>query len=139
MAYTLTDQLRPLRLVMRLNGAIVGLTPGLLLFILPGATLTAWGIYAGGSLWPLRAVGALLLALGLLFVLAASQEAINLPLLLCMTVANGLLALVLLIAYLQRELAGLSIAGRLLLIVIFLFCLIGAVTPLRYRRSHTGG
>jgi len=134
MAYTLTDQFRALRMTMRLNGITVGLALGLLFFLLPQTTLSTWGLYTGGALWPLRATGAVLIALGLLFFLTASQEVISLPLLLGMSVANGLLALVLLMAYLQQELSGLTLTGRILLILIFLFCLIGAVTPIRYFR-----
>ena len=134
MAYTLTDQFRPLRRTMRLNGITVGLALGLLLFLLPQTILSAWGLYTGGALWPVRATGAVLIALGLLFFLTASQEVISLPLLLGMTIANGLLALVLLMAYLQQELSGLTPIGRLLLILVFLLCLIGAVTPIRYFR-----
>ena len=119
---------------MRLNGAVIGLALGLLLLLLPRTNLAAWGLYTGGALWSLRALGSLLLALGVLFVLSASQEVIHLPVLLSMVVANSLLAFVLLLAYLQKELAGLTLTGQLLLVLIFLLCLIGAVVPLRYFR-----
>src|SRR4029079_18909426 len=99
MAYTLTDQFRPLRVTMRLNGLVIGLALGLLCLLSPKASLAGWGLYAGGSLWPLRALGGLLLALGILYVLGANQDFINQPLLVSMVVANSLLACVLLIAY----------------------------------------
>lgn len=134
MAYTLTDQFRPLRITMRLNGLVIGIMLGLLCLLSPKASLAAWGLYAGGSLWPLRATGSILLALGSLYVLSANQDALNLSLLVSMVVANSLLAVVLLIAYLQQELAGLAPVGQLLLVAIFLICLIGAVVPLRYFR-----
>ena len=134
MAYTLTDQFRPLRLVMRLNGVVLGLALGLALLLLPKANLAAWGLYLGGSLWPLRATGSLLVAVGLLFVLGANQDLINLPLLLSMVVGNSLLALVLLLAYFQQELVGLTRLGQIVFLGIFLLCLIGAVVPLRYFR-----
>ena len=119
---------------MRLNGLVIGLALGLLCLLSPKTSLAAWGLYTNGALWPLRATGAVLLALGLLYVLAANQDIINMPMLLSMVVANSLLAIVLLFAYLQQELAGLTLLGQLLLIVIFLLCLIGAVVPLRYFR-----
>ena len=119
---------------MRLNGALVGLALGLLLLLAPKINLAAWGLTTGGPAWPLRAGGSLLLALGLLFVLSANQDVINLPVLLSMVIANSLLALVLLFAYLQQELAGLTPPGQLLLVLVFLLCLVGAVAPLRYFR-----
>ena len=134
MAYTLTDQFRPLRVTMRLNGLVIGLALGLLCLLSPKTSLAGWGLYAGGSLWPLRALGGLLLALGILYVLGANQDFINQPLLVSMVVANSLLAFVLLIAYLQQELTGLTRLGQWLLVAIFLLCLIAAVVPLRYFR-----
>ena len=119
---------------MRLNGLVIGLALGLLCLLSPKTSLVAWGLYTSGALWPLRATGAVLLALGLLYILAANQDIINMPLLLSMVIANGLLAIVLLFAYLQQELTGLTLFGQLLLILIFLLCLIGAVVPLRYFR-----
>lgn len=119
---------------MRLNGLGLGLALGLTLLLVPQTSLAAWGLYLGGALWPFRAVGGLLLALGLLFVLGANQEMINFPLLFSMVVGNGLLALVLLLAYFQQELAGLTRLGQLLFILVFLLCLVGAVVPLRYLR-----
>jgi hypothetical protein len=135
MAYTLTDQFRPLRISLRVNGALVGLSFGLLLLAMPKATLANWGLYTGGVLWPMRLAGALLITVGLVFILAANQEVINFPMLLTMIVGNSLLALVLLVAYLQQELTALTLIGRFVLILIFILCLIGAVTPLRYLRA----
>jgi hypothetical protein len=134
MAYTLTDQFRSLRITMRINGLVIGLALGLLCLLSPKTKLAAWGLYTSGATWPLRTTGAILLALGLLYVLGANQDVINMPLLLSMVVANSLLAFVLLFAYLQQELAGLTFIGQLLLVAIFLLCLIGAVVPLRYFR-----
>ena len=119
---------------MRLNGAVVGLTLGLLLLLAPQTSLAAWGLYTGGAFWSLRAVGGLLVAVGLLFVLGSTQDVIHLPVLLSMVVANSLFAVILLLAYLQQELTGLTLIGQLLLVFIFLLCLIGAVAPLRYFR-----
>ena len=134
MAYTLTDPFRSLRVTMRLNGVVIGFALGLLCLFSAKTSLTAWGLYTSGPLWPLRATGSVLLGLGLLYVLGASQDVIHLSLLVSMVVTNGLLALVILLAYLQQELAGLTLIGQCLLIAIFLLCLIGALVPLRYFR-----
>jgi formate/nitrite transporter FocA (FNT family) len=135
MAYTLADQFRPLRLILRVNGTGIGLTLGAILLATPQPILADWGLFTGGALWPLRLAGALLLTLGLVFILAANQELINTATLLTMIVANGQIAFVLLFAYLQQELVTLALVGRLLLILIFLLCLIGAVLPVRYLRA----
>lgn len=136
MAYTLTDQFRPLRLAMRLNGVVIGLGLGLLLLLTPHTTLITWGIFTGPVFWPLRMAGGVLIGLGVLFVLSASQEINNPPLLLTMLIVNTLLAVVLLIAYLQQEFTHLTLGGRFLLILIFVFCLAGALAPLRYLRTE---
>lgn len=135
MAYTLTDQFRLLRLTLRVNGLGIGLALGLGLLALPKTTLADWGLYTSGALWPMRLAGALLLTLGLIFILAANQPVINVTMLVTMIVGHSIMALVLLVAYLRQEFVGLSLIGRLLLIVIFLLCLIGAVAPLRYLRA----
>jgi hypothetical protein len=136
MAYTLSDHFRPLRIVMRCNGLLVGVVLGLLFLSLSKATLTAWGIYTGGVLWPLRLAGALLLTFGITFLLAANQDLISLLMLLSMSIANALVALVMLFAYFQQELSQVALSGRLLFIFIFLLCLISAITPLRYLRAE---
>jgi len=135
MAYTLTDHFRPLRLVMRFNGLVLGFGAGAVLLFSSKASLLAWGVLAGGSVWPLRATGGLLLAWGLTILLSANQDVIEGPPLFSMITAHALLALVLLTGYLQQEFIGLSGFGRLLLIFVFMLCLIGAVTPLRYLRT----
>jgi hypothetical protein len=136
MAYTLTDQFRPLRLVMRLNGLVIGLVLGLLLLTLSKVTLLNWGLYTTGLLWPTRLAGALLCALGTLLLLAAAQRAIDLFVLLTMLVAHSLLALVMLLAYFQQEFTNVTLSGRLIFVLIFLLSLVGAITPLRYLRAE---
>jgi hypothetical protein len=136
MAYTLSDHYRPLRIALRINGSIVGVATGLALLTLSQETLLTWGLYQAGPLWPLRLAGAALLALGLLFLLIAGQRGIGLPFLATVTLANTLVALVLLLAYFQQEFAGLTLLGRLLLILIFALCLVGALAPLPYLRAE---
>ncbi len=135
MAYTLTDQFRPLRLALRVNGSILGLALGGSLLLMSKANLSDWGLYEAGPLWSLRLAGAALVTLGLLFLAIASQEVISFPLLLTISLANALVAFVLLSAYFQQEFSALSALGRVGLIVIFALCLIGAVVPLPYLRA----
>lgn len=52
------------------------------------------------------------------------------------SVGNGLLAIVLLLAYLQQDLANLTPVGLGVLLVIFVIALVGAVVPLRYLRAE---
>ena len=135
MAYTLTDQLRPLRLALRVNGTMLGLTLGGSLLLMNKAGLSNWGLYEAGSLWPFRLAGATLITLGLVFLIVASQEEISFPLLLTVSLANTLVAFVLLSAYFQQEFSALTALGQVGLIVIFALCLIGAVVPLPYLRA----
>jgi hypothetical protein len=134
MAYTLSDHFRSLRMILRLNGLLVDLTFGLLLLLTPHSSLMAWGVYTGGLLWPTRLAGAALLSLGLLFVLAANQDTIHTSVAIALMLSHSLLALVLLVAYLQQEMASLPLLGRLLLVAIFVLALAGAVIPIRYLR-----
>lgn len=136
MAYTLSDQYRPLRIALRINGSTVGVALGLALLTLSKETLLTWGLYQAGALWPMRLAGAALLALGLIFLLIAGQQAISLPLLATVTIANTLVALVLLLAYFQQEFAALTLLGRILLVLIFALCLAGALAPLPYLRAE---
>lgn len=138
MAYSLNDLYASLRVVMRLNGFLLGLLLGLLLLIFPHGWFTAWGIYDAGPVWPHRLVGALLIALGVILLLAAQERMVSSAVMLGMTIANGLMALVLLIAYMQGEFAALQLSGRIFLVAIVLLCLISAIAPLRFLRSDSG-
>jgi hypothetical protein len=108
---------------------------GLFLLFAPRMLLLAWGIYESGALWPVRLAGASQIGLGVFFFLMAGQDYLSKVTLITTVVTNSLLALVLLVAYLQQELTGLSTVGQLLFVLIFLLYLFGAVVPLRYVRS----
>lgn len=136
MAYSLGDPFRPLRLVMRLNGSLLGLVGGFALLALRQSRLVDLGILQGESGWPLRLAGAALIALGIFLILAANERTIELSVLVSMVVAHALFALVLLNSYLRDEFAGLNLFGQFLIIVIFILCLIGAVSPLRYFQAE---
>jgi len=135
MAYTLGDPFRPLRLVLRMNGFFVGVVLGLLLLIAPRTLLATWGIYESGPLWPLRMVGASQIGLGIFLFLTANQDYLSKLTLFTTVLTNGLLAVVLITAYLQQELTGLSVVGQVLFVLVFLLYLLGAVMPLRYIRG----
>jgi hypothetical protein len=135
MAYTLGDPFRPLRLILRVNGFLVGIVLGLLLLVTPRTLLLAWGLFESGSLWPLRLAGAGQIGLGIFFFLTASQDYLSKLTLITTVLTNGVLALVLLTAYLQQELTQLSTVGQLLFVLVFLLYLLGAVIPLRYVRG----
>ena len=135
MAYTLGDPFRSLRLLLRINGVLVGVVLGLCLLAAPRSWLLSWGIYDSGPLWPFRLAGASQLGLGLFFFLMANQDYLSRLMLLSTVLANSVLALVLLTAYLQQELTRLSTVGQIGFVLVFLLYLSGAVIPLRYVRG----
>ena len=135
MAYTLTDPFAPLCTIFRLSSATALLWGSLMLF-LPRAVLTEWGTPDAQLTWPVRLAGALLCVFGIFFLLAANEHAIGVSTMVACTMSNGLTAVVLLVAYLQREFVDMSLFGLIALIVIFVICLIGAVAPLRYLRAE---
>ena len=135
MAYTLTDPFRTLRSILRFNGiTFLLLAVGLLLASL--GLLGAENPLVSGPLWPTRLAAAGLATLGVYFLLAAAERFLSTTLLVTCTLGNLLVALVILLAYLSRELDGLTWLGQLLLIVIFIICLAAAVMPLRYLRAE---
>ncbi len=135
MAYSLNDVYRPLRAIMRLNGFVIGLGLGILFLVFPRTLLADWGVYTSGPVWLGRLAGALLVTLGIMFVLAAYERVVNSLSMVIMVIANSLIAVVVLLAYLQHELAALTVIGQIVLVVIFLICLVSAVFPLRYLRA----
>jgi len=135
MAYTLSDPFRSLRIVLRLCGAVMALL-GLALLLAPMGALANWFTLAASPLWPLRLAGGGLLTLGIYYLLASSERILGLPVLVTCALGNGLAAIILVTAYLQQDLAGLTWLGQLLLILVFMIYLVGAVTPLRYLRAE---
>ncbi len=135
MAYTLGDPFRPLRIILRVNGILLGLLLGALFLLLPDTILIRWGLAANDLPWSLRLAGASQIALGCFLLIASGQHYMNRVLLFTAALTHVLWVLTLLSAYLQQALATLLVTGRILPILIFLLCLIGAVAPLRYVRS----
>ena len=135
MAYTLTDPFNSLRNVLRTVGGADLLLGGTLL-VFPRLVLTEWGATASEVEWPLRMAGAFVVTLGLYYLLAANERAVGTTAMITCTVGNGLFAAVLLLAYLQQDLADLTPVGLGALLVVFVIALVGAVAPLRYLRAE---
>ena len=135
MAYTLTDPLTPLRNVLRVAGSTALLLGGTML-IFPRLVLTEWGSPEAGVNWPVRLAGAFLITLGIYYLLAANERTVGTTAMITCIAGNGLLAAVLLIAYLQQDLANLTPVGLGALLVVFVIALVGAITPLRYLRAE---
>lgn len=135
MAYTLTDPFNSLRNVLRTVGGVDLLLGGTML-VFPRLVLTEWGAGATEVEWPLRMAGAFVITLGLYFLLAANERAVGSTALITCMVGNGLFAAVVVIAYLQQDLANLTPVGLGALIVVFVVALAGAVAPLRYLRAE---
>ena len=135
MAYSLNDLYGGLRVMMRLNGFVIGLGMGTLLLFFPRAVLVTANLYSGESLWPHRLVGSLLLALGILLLLSAQDRLVSAASMVTMLIANALIAIVLMVSYLQGEFSGMGPIGQIVLVLLFLLCLISAIIPVRYLRT----
>lgn len=136
MAYSLNDVYRPLRLIMRFNALIMGVSIGLLLLVWPSLVLDRWGGGLGESYWLGRMVGGLLIAVGVSSLLAASERVVNAPSMLTMCLANCTVAVVLVSAYLQQTLRPPTLVEQVVLVIVFVVALLGAVFPLRYIRAE---
>ncbi|MCB0116791.1 MAG: hypothetical protein R2873_05305 [Caldilineaceae bacterium] len=135
MAYTFTDHYRPVRLMMRVDGLVVGLGLGTLLLIYPVDLLMDLGFDAGDPAWPARVAGSALIGLGIGLFAASAEPELRAASLLTAMISNVLIAVSLLLAYFQGELSNLSPWGLLLLIVIFVTCLVTGVLPIPYMRG----
>ncbi len=120
---------------MRVNGLLVGVGAGLLMLFFPRALINAIGLYAGEALWPYRLVGSLLFAFGIKLLLSAQERVVSTTSMLTMIIANGLMAIVLMVGYLQGEFSELGFLGQIGLVLIFIVGLISAIMPVRYLRT----
>jgi hypothetical protein len=135
MAYTLTDPFRSLRTVLRISGTTMAICGAGLLFA-PISRLAAWGVAGAGPTWPVRLAGALLITLSVTYLLTAGERRVATPGMVACVLGNGLVAVVLFLAYFRQELTNLSWIGLAVLIIVFVVSLIGAVAPLRYLRAE---
>lgn len=136
MAYTFTDHYRPVRIILRLNGILIGGGLGLTLLLYPAALLSNLG-FATDVAWTTRIGGAALLGLGLDLLFASSEPEPPFSSLLSAMLSNGLIAISLLIAYFQNELTPSTGPGYALLIGIFVLALLTAVLPIPYVRTES--
>ncbi|BAL99806.1 MULTISPECIES: hypothetical protein [Caldilinea] len=134
MAYTLSDPFRSLRIVLRLCGA-ADLATGAFFLLWPASSLIEWLGLGFAPLWPLRLAGATLLTLGLFYLLASGERSIGLSTQVTCTLGNGLPAVLVVVAYLQREMAAFTWPAQTVMLILFTLWLIGAVTPLRFLRT----
>jgi uncharacterized membrane protein YccC len=135
MAYTFTDHYRPIRIVLRIDGIVVGIGLGLLMLIYPTELLASFGFAVSGPTWTARLSGSSLLGLGVGLILAANEPEVRMGSLLAAIISNGLIALTLMVAYLQGELGNLRFWGYTILLVVFVVCLLTAVLPIPYVRG----
>ncbi len=135
MAYTLTDPFGSLRNVLRLSASTDLLLGGTLL-VFPRLLLAEWGAPGIEVLWPARLAGAALVTLAIYYLMAANGRSIGLTAMVVCMLGNGLLALVLLLSYLQQDLANLTLLGLIVLVALFIVALIGAIAPVRYLRAE---
>jgi hypothetical protein len=135
MAYTFTDHYRAVRIVLRIDGLIVGAGLGTVLLVYPAGLLSDLGFTLSGPAWAARLGGSSLVGLGIGLIAAASERELRMAPLLAAMISNGLMAISLFFAYFQGELADLSAWGILLLILIFVICLLTTVLPIPYVRG----
>lgn len=134
MAYTLSDPFRSLRIVLRLCSA-ANLAAGAFFLLWPAPSLVEWLALGLTPLWPLRLAGATLLTLGLFYLLASGERSIGFSTQVTCMVGNGLPAVLVVVAYLQREMAAFTWPAQAVMLILFILWLIGAVTPLRFLRA----
>jgi hypothetical protein len=132
MAYTLNDPFRALRTVLRLSGSATLLAGAALLLVPAGPAVSALQLGNG----PLRLAGAALLALGVFYLLSANERTVHFATLVTCSLGNGLPAVLVVAAYLQRELALLVWPLQAAMLLLFVFWLAGAVVPLRFLNAE---
>jgi hypothetical protein len=106
------------------------------MLICPRLVLTEWGAPESPVNWPIRLGGTFLITLGIYYLLAANERTVGTTAMITCITGNGLLAAVLLLAYLQQDLTDLTPVGLGMLFVVFVVALVGAVAPLRYLRAE---
>lgn len=132
MAYSLGDPYRTIRLVLRINGIVLGLTLGALLFLGSPAIVRALGFVVEGGALSQRLAGAGLIAAGAFMLGGAGRRTIDSGVLAPSVLFHALMAVALLIGYLRGEVAVTNLTALVFLLGAFLLCLVGAIAPLRY-------
>ena len=137
MAYTFTDHYRAARLCLRVNAVLIGLGLGLLLLIYPRDLFMTAGITLG-SAWTARIGGSALIGLGIGQLSAAAASDLPPAPLFATVICNGAIAISLLIAYFDGEMAALHPLGIAGLLLIFVVCLLTAVLSAPHIRRKAG-
>ena len=137
MAYTFTDHYRAARLCLRVNAVLIGLGLGLLLLIYPRDLFMTAGITLG-SAWTARIGGSALIGLGIGQLSAAAASDLPPAPLFATVICNGAIAISLLIAYFDGEMAALHPFGIAGLLLIFVVCLLTAVLSAPHIRRKAG-
>ncbi len=135
MAYTFNDHYRAARLLLRVNGVIIGLGLGALLLVYPRDLLEAAGVTLG-SAWAARIGGSALIGQGIGLLSAAAQSELRPAVLLAALISNGAISISLLISYLEGDMDALHPVGAGGLLVIFIICLLTAVLSVPYIRRN---
>jgi hypothetical protein len=136
LAYSLNDVYRYLRVVMRVDALVLGAGLGPLLALVPAKALSAWGVYLTGPMWPVRLAGGLLITLAVTLFLSSQDRIVGIPSMVGLSLGNAVLAVVLLVAYLQQQFVMLGFFGRILLILVFVVCLVSTLFPVHYLRAE---
>lgn len=137
MAYTFTDHYRAARLCLRINAVLIGLGLGLLLLIYPSDLFVTAGITLG-SAWTARIGGSALIGLGIGQWSAAATADLPPAPLFATVICNSAIAVSLLIAYFEGEMAALHPLGNAGLLIIFVVCLLTAVLSAPHIRRKAG-
>ncbi len=132
MAYSLNDPYRGLRMLLRVDGVLVGLVWGGLLLVAPQTLQLLWIGSETGSLWVWRMGGAGLVAMGLVFLELSWRPAISRLSSLTVMLVNGVMGGVLFQAYVSGAIVPPQIEGKLLLLGLFLCNLICVILPWGY-------
>lgn len=136
MAYSFNDPYRILRVVLRVNGTVVGLGLGLLLLIYPEQLLSVWGLSPANVAWPARLGGGSLIGMGIQYWSMAATPIMRPVAIVSVMVTNAILAGVLFVSYVQRDLTDLTWMGQILLVLIFVLCLACIVLPISYLHTE---
>jgi hypothetical protein len=136
MAYSLGDAYRPLRLVLRVNGTVIGLVLGGTLMLASESMLSRLGLMGTGTPVGLRIAGAALVGVGMFLLYGAGAREVEVSVIIPCMVFHALLAVVLLLAYLGGNLDSMGMAARIGLVVVVVLCLMGTLVPVRYLRAE---
>ena len=71
-----------------------------------------------------------------MLLLSSQERIVGIPSMVGMSLGSSIVAIILLVAYLQQEFATLGLFGRMMLIAVFVVCLVSALFPVHYLRAE---